>query len=537
MEQLASATPLPEKTVLHTRYTLGPVTGTPTPFLISYAAFDTTKHKKVLIRELFPANLVIRSEDGKQVVVNDHDNTTKFAAIVKKFLSQAKDFPIISSDAVFSGVEVFQEMGTAYQVTDFVTGIPLPSYLNKRGAKLPPDEAAAFLVPVLQGLAEVHESNLIHGAIHPAAFRIEKDGDQFRLVLMNLGISPKEDPKIDPGYLAPELTDATKATVASEIYAMTGVAHYLLTGEAPPANVAGNTSVILPFIDALEGEISPILKEAVYKGLNPNPTERFPSASDLLKALQVASAPPGGDDPSDEIASELSLEEAGEDLFEGVETVDEGEAVPKSSNRNKKVLWSLIIGTIIIFAIPAIFIYISVKQVSDSADSALDDLVQQMEQMEEYHPQADVSEEPEELDPGSLTQREQEVQQLMQAGNQSLSTGDPQSAIGLFKRASVLTPNNPEVFTSLGTAYTMAEQSNDAVAAFEKVIRLDPQNAAAYGNLGRIFFDSDRQIRSWKYFKKAVELGDLNSTEFVRSLAQAGNSEAQKILTNNNMNW
>jgi len=69
---------------------------------------------------------------------------------------------------------------------------------------------------------------------------------------------------------------------------------------------------------------------------------------------------------------------------------------------------------------------------------------------------------------------------------------DPQAAIRLLTMAAKADPDNVEVWTTLGEAYSDANQSEDAVGAFEKVIALTPSSPVGYIGAGTEFLTLER---------------------------------------------
>lgn len=82
------------------------------------------------------------------------------------------------------GVRDFcEENGTAYIIMDFLDGVNLKDYLDRKG-RLSPDEAVALLMPVMRSLQRVHADGIIHRDISPDNIMVLEDG---RTKLLDFG--------------------------------------------------------------------------------------------------------------------------------------------------------------------------------------------------------------------------------------------------------------------------------------------------------------------------------------------------------------
>lgn len=117
---------------------------------------------------------------------------------------------------------------------ELVEGETLHQRLATRGP-LPAGEVTDTGVAVCAGLAAVHAAGLVHRDVKAQNVMREHSG---RTLLMDLGAGAEDaDPRArlegTPMYLAPELLENGRATVASDVYAVSVLLHVLSTGRYP----------------------------------------------------------------------------------------------------------------------------------------------------------------------------------------------------------------------------------------------------------------------------------------------------------------
>jgi len=69
---------------------------------------------------------------------------------------------------------------------------------------------------------------------------------------------------------------------------------------------------------------------------------------------------------------------------------------------------------------------------------------------------------------------------LMNVGKNFLDRGDATNALGIYKKAAALAPNDAEVHLNLANSYLIADAAADAIREAGEVLKLDANSAAAY---------------------------------------------------------
>jgi eukaryotic-like serine/threonine-protein kinase len=175
--------------------------------------------------------------------------------------------------------------------TDFVRGKTLSVLVREQGT-FGAREAALIGLDVARALSAVHRAGLLHRDIKAENVMREEGG---RILLMDFGLSALEQRQTNiagtPNYMAPELFEGGKSTVASDIYAMGVLLYFLVAGDYP-VHLGGLTPRAAldafprrkPLMD-LRPDLPESLLRTVSTATDMDPAKRFQSAGQLANAL------------------------------------------------------------------------------------------------------------------------------------------------------------------------------------------------------------------------------------------------------------
>ncbi|HUE75516.1 MAG TPA: serine/threonine-protein kinase [Chloroflexota bacterium] len=181
-----------------------------------------------------------------------------------------------------------------FLILEWVDGITLAELLDRKIA-LPPERAVSIVKDVLIALQHAHAQGLIHRDVNPRNILLTREG---RAKLTHFGsaqtatLSGTGEVPGAVQYLAPERLLGHIATPASDVYSVGAVLYELLTGRPPvvgdvPALVAAQHAQRPPNPPSmLRPGLSAWLNQAVLLALARNPSERYPSAEAMLRALE-----------------------------------------------------------------------------------------------------------------------------------------------------------------------------------------------------------------------------------------------------------
>lgn len=164
-----SAIVLPHLTHLnHDHYIVGRLLGKPGGFGLTYLGWDLRLNKRVAIKEYLPRTLSSRDPDRCTVNSHSHDDAKSFEYGLKRFLEEARTLAQIDHPNVVRVRDYFEENGTAYLVMDYYEGVTLAEYLDRSKSHiLPWKQALDVIMPILDGLRDVHEKGFLHRDIKP----------------------------------------------------------------------------------------------------------------------------------------------------------------------------------------------------------------------------------------------------------------------------------------------------------------------------------------------------------------------------------
>ena len=185
-----SALFLPYRTILKEQYIVGRELGKPGGFGITYLAFDCNLEICVAIKEYFPKEIACRGRDTKSIEPDLVDNHDDYQNGLKGFREEARRLAKFQKDSpnpnIVSVKTSFYENGTGYFVMEYYPGRNLCEFLHENGGRVSESVAMDLMMPVLDGLREVHRHGFVHRDIKPANIYITNDG---RPILIDFGIS------------------------------------------------------------------------------------------------------------------------------------------------------------------------------------------------------------------------------------------------------------------------------------------------------------------------------------------------------------
>ena len=272
-------------TVLNEKYVVGVALGQG-GFGITYIGYDMILGTKVAIKEYYPSDIAGRtiSTGDVSAFTNNEDDYNRGR---EKFIEEARTLAKFSDHPCIVGVkDCFNTNNTAYMVMEFLEGVNLKEYLNRKGGKVSVDAAISILTPVMDALRAVHGVGIIHRDISPDNIFITTDG---RVRLIDFGAARQSfdghkslSIMLKPGY-APEEQYRTRGNQGpwTDVYVLTATFYSMITGTVPP------DSLERAMEDTLEipNEFPTHIREALRNGLAVRAAERFSSIEQLQAAL------------------------------------------------------------------------------------------------------------------------------------------------------------------------------------------------------------------------------------------------------------
>ena len=236
----------------------------------------------------------IESKDVTIKLLNLKNNSDQNA--VERFINEAKAVSLLSHPNIVSVYDTSLDEPSKYIVMEYIKGITLKEYLNKKG-RLEWQEAVKYINQILAALSHAHEKGVIHRDIKPENVMLMRDGS---IKVIDFGIAKLPDSKsltvIDKAigtvnYISPEQASGHGSNEKSDIYS-TGIMLYeLVTGQLPFVS-ASSVSVAMMHVSSEPAMPSSIcdsiptgLEQIIIKAMMKSPDKRFGSASAMKKSL------------------------------------------------------------------------------------------------------------------------------------------------------------------------------------------------------------------------------------------------------------
>lgn len=295
----APAHHLPQRTVIGTqnRYLIGKALGEG-GFGITYLAWDLQQGIKVAVKEYFPSGYVSRVAASNQVIINSKQHQAASNRGLKRFVEEARALAKIKNlSGVVNVRDFFSANGTAYIVMEFLDGVSLKKYLQRKGGKLSVDEVLTIMRPVMDSLTQVHKIGLIHRDISPDNILITKYNE---VKLIDFGAAKYSNPDgkslsvvLKQGFAPPEQYDSHgEQGPWTDVYALGVTIYYAITGTLPPESIRimmGKEALKRP--SELGVAIDPGVENALLKSLAVDKKKRYQDVQSMINGLYNPRAP------------------------------------------------------------------------------------------------------------------------------------------------------------------------------------------------------------------------------------------------------
>ena len=215
---------------------------------IKYRATDPTHPEQPLaIKEYLPDGLAVRSPDG-QVLPTSPGTRAAFATGLARFIDEARGQASVQHPNLIRVHRWFRANGTGYVVLDYAEGQTLSAILDG-GKALPEERLRDIIQPLLQPLAQLHDTGFLHHDIKPGTIVLRPDGAPLLLEVgasrqtvagarQAFGDHSQGTELIAPtaGYSAVEQYSAGNIRLGAwtDLYALGAVMYRCVTGRPPP---------------------------------------------------------------------------------------------------------------------------------------------------------------------------------------------------------------------------------------------------------------------------------------------------------------
>ena len=491
-------------------------------FGITYLAEDTNLNLQVAIKEYLPVDMAVREGDASvHPLTGEHGEQFRWG--LERFISEAQTLARFKHANIVRVFTVFAANNTAYMVMEYEQGRSLAEVLKERKT-LPERDLRVMLLPLLDGLEQVHAHGFIHRDIKPANIFVRGNGSP---VLLDFGSARQSlgehthtlTAMVSPGF-APFEQYAGKGERQgpwTDIYGLGATLYRAVVGRAP-ANAMDRSEALLRtsrdvFVGAAEISppgYSPALLRAIDHALNFRIEDRPATIADWRRefAGEASAAAP----VSTEVATALPTAAT-------VKITIDGDAMPVPAAEKRGRRWDRMLA-----AVAAIFVALvllsaigmrsnrvaettaspPVETKSFHADSVLEGTGRPPAEAGHF----DQSDEDAEVLPSSA-QTDAAVAEGP-AGKRDSTTEPPiPTETDSLPRApqSAIDPDSPGASRALARGPTVSAPSRERLAKLQENLRRDPRNRKTLQALRETIDEYERLAR------QAVRDGDYNAAE------------------------
>jgi len=209
---------------------------------------------------------------------------------MRRFKEEAVLLGKINHPNIVQVYDFHEENGTGYIVMEYLEGKSLEEELES-GKRMGEGEIQSLLLPILEGLEQVHEMQILHRDIKPQNIMLTKRG----AILIDfgasrqyaLGQSKSMTQVLTPGY-APLEQYGSRAVFGPplDIYAVGATMYRMLEGKRPPDAVDLAMQNVELGLGG-NGRIETIIRRC----MEPKVPDRYPNVEELRAALTGKSQP------------------------------------------------------------------------------------------------------------------------------------------------------------------------------------------------------------------------------------------------------
>ncbi len=247
---------------------------------IVYKAHDTVLNRPVAIKSLAPAFL---GEEG-----------------LKRLLREAQSASQLTHPNIVAVYDILEEGQTGVLIMEYVEGTPLAELIP-----LDVPRSVDVATQVCRALEYAHSRGIVHRDIKPENILVTSAGTA---KLMDFGLARSEGRSRltqsglivgTVAYMAPEQVLGGRVDGRSDLYSMGCVIYETLTGRKPfegddPFTVISQQVNILPVAPRWHNTAIPHTLDAiVMRLLAKDPDDRYMSATDVIRALELVREPAG----------------------------------------------------------------------------------------------------------------------------------------------------------------------------------------------------------------------------------------------------
>ena len=229
-----------------------------------------------------------------------HPSLTTDLSVVERFRKEAQLAAQLDHPNIVSIFGIGSRAGLLWYTMEYIAGLSLAQLVRQRGP-LPLEQWLAMMQQALGALQHAHGHDLVHRDLKPENILIDGRDRSVQITDFGLALALHGQHHTSslshsgtPEYAAPEQMLGEPVDHRADLYALSAVGFYALTGRPPvegatvEAVLARKATGELPLLRHAREDIPDELLQVLAKGAERNPLDRFASARDYSQALRAA---------------------------------------------------------------------------------------------------------------------------------------------------------------------------------------------------------------------------------------------------------
>ena len=252
-------------------------------FGVTYLAVDERDGGQVAVKEYFPVECAVRRDDQRVVARSGNHHEDAFRWGLDRFRDEGRVLGRFNHPSIVRVITDFEAYGTGYIVMTYVGGETLSTRLAREGP-LDEEKSLAMVLPIVDGLEQVHAAGYLHRDIKPANIVIGADGAP---LLLDFGAARRAlsdrtrslTAVVSDGYAPIEqYARDSRQGPWTDIYALGAVLYRCLTNRAiPEAPARAGADDLVPATEVSPYQLSSGLQDALEAALAVRAADRPPT--------------------------------------------------------------------------------------------------------------------------------------------------------------------------------------------------------------------------------------------------------------------
>jgi serine/threonine protein kinase len=259
-------------------------------FAFSYHAEDLTTGETVVIKEFFPRSLVSRGADGMVVRPHSPECERDFLRALHRFALEGAVLAESTQPNLVRVRAVADANATSYLVMAQHESQPLAEYVRSAGGRISSADAGRFVQQLLSALQVLHTESIIHRDLSPRSVHVGAGGAAILLEFSARRHLPVHVTDLAAGFAAFEQYGMRDIGPWTDVYAVSALLYYMLTGSVPPSALDRAAGEPLVSPQTLAPNVAPALARLVVKGMALLPQQRPHAVSELRRLIDGALA-------------------------------------------------------------------------------------------------------------------------------------------------------------------------------------------------------------------------------------------------------